>query len=91
MARLSEHHTTLTDGVGKCSVPMWSGGCPDGFCDEPAYGNYIEGATFRDGYTGEVRRTDGKWLGYATGLCCPRHSGPKPDTASTPKRESNGL
>ena len=34
MATLSEHHRMLTNGVGKCSVPMWMGGLPAGFCDE---------------------------------------------------------
>lgn len=61
---------------GKCQVPMWMGGSPDGFCDNPAFGFYIEGPTFRDGYTGEVCRIDGKWKGYSGGLCCPNHSGP---------------
>lgn len=38
MARHSKHHSELTDGVGKCSVPMWMSGCPAGFCDKPAFG-----------------------------------------------------
>ena len=38
MASTSKHHHELTNGVGKCSVPMWMGGFPAGFCDKPAYG-----------------------------------------------------
>ena len=34
MSRLRKHHEELNaEGVGKCSVPMWSGGGPAGFCD----------------------------------------------------------
>ena len=63
---------------GKCRVPMSFGwGGPAGFCGNPAFGVHIEGPTFRDGWTGEVRRTDGKWGGYVHGPCCPRHSGPE--------------
>ena len=45
MARCSEHHLTLTNGVGKCSVPMWMGGAPGGFCDQPAFGFRMEPVT----------------------------------------------
>lgn len=38
MASTLKWHHELTNGVGKCSVPMWMGGCPSGFCDEPAFG-----------------------------------------------------
>lgn len=63
---------------GTCRVPMWSGaGGPAGFCGKPAFGVYIEGPTFRDGWTGEVRRLDGKWRGYVHGPCCPDHGGPE--------------
>lgn len=76
MASLSEHHKTLTNGAGKCSVPMWSGGCPDGFCNRAAYGNYIPGPMFRDAWTGERRRLDGKYSGYVPALACEMHGGP---------------
>lgn len=79
MAQMSKHHTTLTDGVGKCSVPMWMGGCPAGFCDEPAYGKRLEGEMVRD-YTGRMFRLDGRYAGYVPGLACPGHGGPKPPT-----------
>lgn len=63
---------------GKCRVPMFSGmGGPAGFCEKPAFGEYIEGQTFRDAWTGEVRRLDGKWRGHVVGPCCPQHGGPE--------------
>lgn len=61
----------------KCRVPMWSGGLPAGYCDKPAYGEYIEGETFKDAWTGEVRRFDGVYRGYVSGPCCPDHGGPQ--------------
>jgi hypothetical protein len=56
----------LTNGVGKCSKPMWSGmGMPNGFCDEPAYGE-------QNPILPHV---------YCGGLACPHHGGPpKPET-----------
>ncbi len=77
MSSMSEHHKNLTDGVGKCSVPMWMNGCPAGFCDRPAYGKFISGKGWRDAWTGEMKRLDGKYNGYVPGLACPAHSGPK--------------
>jgi hypothetical protein len=68
MATLSEHHKTLTNGVGKCSVPMWSGGCPAGFCDEPAYGEQVPPEPWQRGLP----------RAYAPGLACPGHGGPQP-------------
>lgn len=61
---------------GKCRVPMWSGGLPAGFCDQPAFGEHIQGQRFRDAWTGHVRRLDGVWDGYVNGPCCPGHGGP---------------
>ena len=79
MARLSAWHKELMNGVGKCSVPMWASGCPAGFCDAPAYGKYIPGPEFRTA-SGELRRHDGKYNGYVSGLACPVHGGPdKPE------------
>lgn len=63
--------------ISRCSVPMWMAGCPAGRCGEPAYGVFIPGETFRDGWTGEVRRLDGKYNGYVPDLACPAHGGPK--------------
>ena len=74
MARLSRHHEVLTDGIGKCSVPVWIGGCPAGFCDEPAYGKQEEGQMRHGGWY----RTPRVWFpGYCAGLACYAHGGPK--------------
>jgi hypothetical protein len=57
---------------------MWSGfGGPDGHCGEEAYGEYIEGETFRNGWTGEVFRRDFKYLGLPGQMSCPKHGGPE--------------
>jgi len=76
MARCSKHHKELTDGKGKCSVPMWSGGMPAGFCDNDAYGKPTPCETFRNPHTGETMRMDGKYAGYVPYLACPAHGGP---------------
>lgn len=78
MSKMSIQHEKLIGGVGKCSVPMWQCGCPAGFCDKPAYGKRPDGKTYRDAYTGEVRRFDGRYNGYVPGLACPAHGGPEP-------------
>jgi hypothetical protein len=78
MASMLEHHQKLTNGVGKCSVPMWAHGCPAGFCDQPAYGDRPPGREWRDAYTGEMKRFDGRYNGYVPGLACPAHGGPPP-------------
>ena len=62
--------------AGKCSVPMWMGGCPAGICGELAWGVWIPGETRRDGWTGETFRLDGRYNGYVPGLACPKHGGP---------------
>lgn len=62
---------------GKCRVPMFDEyGMPYGFCGKPAFGQHIGGPTFRDAWTGEVRRRDGKFNGIVIGPCCPDHAGP---------------
>jgi hypothetical protein len=72
--RLSKHHEELTNGVGKCSVPMWGGGVPAGFCDEPAFGKQEPGQR----RYGEWSTAWGKWFdGYCSGLACYNHGGPK--------------
>jgi hypothetical protein len=78
MAVCSKHHKELDEnGIGKCSNPMWMNGAPAGFCDEPAYGKYIDGETFLNQHTGEYVRFDGKYNGYVPYLACPAHGGPK--------------
>ena len=72
-----EDNKVKPEPIGRCRVPMWSGlGVPSGHCNEPAYGQYIDGPKFRDGWTGELKRLDGKRIFYASGPCCPRHGGP---------------
>ena len=72
-----DHHKLDSDGVGRCSVPMWQMGIQC-FCDAPAYGNREEPPYYwRDGYTGERKRSDGRYNGYVPGLACYVHGGPK--------------
>ncbi len=74
MSRLSKHHKELTNGVGKCSVPMWMEGLPAGFCDNEAYGKRPKGEIYRTN-TNEMQRFDGKYNGYVPALACPIHGG----------------
>lgn len=78
MSTCSKHHRELNEmGEGKCSVPMWSGGgCPDGFCDQPAYGEQPPGE-IHTRWDGHVYRDDGRYAGYVPGLACPAHGGPR--------------
>jgi hypothetical protein len=73
-----QHHRELNaDGVGKCSVPMWGGGCPADFCDKPAYGDRLP-TKFRMNYcSGQEYAEDGGYSGYVPALACPQHGGPK--------------
>lgn len=73
----SECYHVLKDGVGRCSVPMWRWGVPAGFCDEPAYGVRLPCKEWRNAYTGEMVRDDGRYSGYVPGLACPTHGGPR--------------
>lgn len=76
MSRISEWHKQVdANGIGKCSVPMWSDGCPAGFCDQPAYGERPEGDT-RVRWDGYIYRTDHLYAGYVPGLACSAHGGP---------------
>ena len=74
MSTLSKHHSELNEkGEGKCSVPMWSGGCPDGFCDKPAYSKH-KGGEYYEGRHGR-HYLDGSYGGYVPALACPAHGG----------------
>ena len=86
MARLSEHHVAKCGVEGKCSVPMWSGGSPDGFCDRPAWGEqYDEGSKYAPGWwpsrdrNGFINNPHAPRKAFAPGLCCVNHGGPGPD------------
>lgn len=91
MACLKDHHRVLTDGVGKCSVPMWQNGFPNGFCDKPAFGNFIPGEQWFDGHTGRVLRYDGKFNGLVPGLACEDHGGPERYDAMNTNKLINSL
>lgn len=78
MSCLLEHHFKLNEqGEGKCSVPMWSGGGPCGFCDEPAFG-FREPTRYIMNYPlGQMVAEDCRYSGYVPALACPSHGGPK--------------
>lgn len=76
MSALSECHKVMTDGVGRCSVPMWRMGMPAGFCDEPAYGKQ---KPWRPRWPGDQDRP-----AYAEGLACRAHGGPDGPVRGTP-------
>ena len=77
MSTTMKHHRELTNGVGKCSVPMWMNGSPAGFCDKPAFGERPECKEWRNAYTGRMNRFDGLYNGYVPGLACAGHGGPR--------------
>lgn len=72
MSSTSKHHQELTNGVGKCSVPMWCGGLPEGFCDKDAYGEQTKEYLSRFPRWDKYRQP-----AYAPGLACSGHGGPK--------------
>ena len=80
MSATCKHHHELTDGVGKCSVPMWSGGLPAGFCDAPAYGERPKSEQWFNHAAREWMRRDLKYNGYVPGLACKAHGGPEMPT-----------
>ncbi len=69
-----------SNGEGPCSVPMWVMGMPAGFCGEKAYGERPVCRMWRNAYTGEMMREDGRYSGYVPGLACPMHGGPRERT-----------
>lgn len=83
MSRISDHHVAKCGVEGKCSVPMWQGGLPGGFCDRPAWGEQF---AFGSGYEDPSWLRPGQWAGgggrqkpYAPGLACDHHGGPRAD------------
>lgn len=77
MSCMGERHQTLDEnGEGLCSVPMWMGGGPAGFCNDTAYGMRPPCRQWRNAWTGEMVREDGEYNGYVPALACPGHGGP---------------
>ncbi|KAA6329684.1 hypothetical protein EZS27_021532 [termite gut metagenome] len=75
MGVLTDSHKNLTNGVGKCSVPMWRCGMPAGFCDEPAYSTRPESREYMNYCAREYQRDDNRYNGYVPALACPVHGG----------------
>ena len=73
MASLTERHEKLINGHAPCSVPMWMGGCPAGFCDDIAYGKQTK--EYRDSFRGRDPRYDRP--AYAPAFACVGHGGPR--------------
>ena len=71
------HKEVNENGIGKCSVPMWSMGLPAGFCDKDAYGERSDCKIYRNAWTGDEFRADNKFAGYVPFLACPGHGGPE--------------
>lgn len=94
MARLSEDHKAKCGIEGKCSVPMFSAYGPDGFCDQPAWGQQYSEREPSRGNSGKyadpvwpLRDRNGYYPPhlahlrppFAQGLCCKAHGGPGED------------
>lgn len=78
MSATSKHHHELDSlGLGKCSVPTWTNGCPDGFCDRDAFGVRPHSPQWMNYAAGEMQREDGRYNGYVPGLACHMHGGPE--------------
>ena len=74
MSSMNRHHQEIVNGKGRCSVPMWMGGLPSGFCDRPAYGRQPLPEIVRPSY--RYRMPDPSAPPYAPGLACESHHGP---------------
>jgi hypothetical protein len=78
MSSISRNHEELDDtGTGLCSVPMWMGGSPCGFCDKPAYGKPPKSGRFFNYGAMEMQRNDNRYDGYVPALACIGHGGPR--------------
>ena len=73
-----QEHQDAIDGVlGRCSVPMWTNGCPAGTCDRKAYGERPPSRMWMNYSAGRMMREDLRYDGYVPGLACPSHGGPE--------------
>lgn len=94
MSPINGHHAPGCGLEGKCSVPMFSGYGPSGFCDQPAWGEQYSEREPSRGQSGRyanptwpVRDRDGYYPShlahlrpaFAQSFCCPAHGGPKED------------
>ncbi len=72
MASTRKEHLELTEGIGKCSVPMWINGVPADFCNQDAYGEQTKE------YLNSFKYSNPEYdrPAYAPGLACPGHGGP---------------
>ena len=78
MAICNEYHKKLTNGKGKCSVPMWCMGVPAGFCDKDAFGFRLKPKKYINRRTRLIEFDyEGRYDGYVPYLACPAHGGPK--------------
>jgi hypothetical protein len=78
MSSIGPKHKQLDEtGTGLCSVPMWMGGAPAGFCDKPAYGIPPKSGRFMNYAIGEMQRIDNRYDGYVPALACIGHGGPR--------------
>lgn len=78
MSSISKHHEELDEtGTGKCSVPMWMGGTPCGFCDKDAYGVPPPSKRIFNYGIMQEQRVDGRYDGYVPALACVGHGGPR--------------
>lgn len=76
-----EYEDAFNGVMGRCSVPMWMGGCPSGTCGEKSYGFRPPSREWMNYAAGEMMRDDLRYNGYVPGLACPSHGGPKAPNA----------
>lgn len=94
MSRMHAHHNPGCGVEGKCSVPMFSGYGPAGFCDSTAWGQQYSEREPQRGQSGRyadpcwpLRDRNGYYPthlahlrpSFASGFCCEAHGGPGPN------------
>lgn len=87
MSTLQQHHKILNEaGVEKCSVPMWSGGSPAGFCDADAYGKRPYSPMRMNYCAGQMMRDAMPFMGWK----CPWFDNPRDAIRAAMSREQSG-